>query len=670
MKFVKRALIRITLWLAVTGLIAYFYTLQFKSEERCETTPVGHLAGKNFDRLWFEPNHDFAAIQREGGTLSIWVMPAEPPRVPTAKPEPELRSRFIPLPSTAMYAVAPNASQMVHSDGTTLTLQKVFGTWPEAPLQKELEPEHAPVRLAMLEGGLAAVATANGTVELLYTKDLKTAGSRALPVQNPDVLEATGPFLLAASHTTSEAWVLDSRTLPKIALIEYLKFPPNTSVLTLTKNGRLTVGTLHGEVIAGAGLTAPGPVKFLQPFGDRDYLVAGDFKGVYWIGPAGPSREVFSAGPGLRKFAASDSNLAFATQDAVEVLSMHFVPAVSPKVTDVIRIWILISLIVIAAFVLEGAILMYMAWRDGEGGQGFRDAGVTKVSGKLLPTLETFNPPDELIQSLGEGNCLLWAGEELSAKSGMPGWNSFVHGLLQWVEELQLMDATQSAAVALQDSQGEVDAVADSLLKLMENRPALLAEYVRSIYMRMGSLSGVHELLAAASFSGALTANLDSLLEKTFATRSPSLYLPAESVEAHSALVKHQFFVMKLRGACEFPESVVLKPAAAAAALRAEPQYRELRKEIFDTQVVLFVGLSVAELQLWLAGAEPGRPGRRHYALTPVSGTGWEKLASRLGKKYSIQIVTYPVDDTRPLRTFLENLIAAQQKRAAGAASH
>jgi hypothetical protein len=654
--------------MTATGVIAYFYALQFTTEERSESTPVGRLAGRNFDRFWFSPNRDFVAVQREAGRVSVWVMPTGSSRLAAA----ELRNRFIPLAQTALYSVAPDASQLVHSYEGTLTVEKLFGNWPDSPQQKQIERDRVPVNLAMVEGGLLGVANASGAIDLLYTKDLKIAGSRTLPVKNPDVFESVGPFLLVASHTTSEAWVLDSRTLPRISLLEYLKFPPDASALTLTSSGRVAVGTAHGEVIAGAHLTAPGAVKFLQPFGNREYLVAGDFKGILLIAPRGPSREIAPVGPDLRGLAANSTSVAFATPDSVEVLSVHFVPATSPKVSEIARIWILVSLIVIAAYLLRGAILLYIAWRDAQGGllRWLFGSGAAARSGRLPSTLDLFEPPFELIKSLNSGNCILWAGEELSSKAGMPGWASFVAGLLQWLEELRFVEGKQAEELQLLQSQGELDAVADSLQQVMENRPALMAEYVRSIYGRVAPLSGIHELLATIPFSGALTANLDALIEKTFAARSPRLFLPQESIEALSSVVEREFFVMKLRGVCEYPESVVLTPATAAAALEDDLHYRALRKEIFDTRTVLFVALTVAELEIWLAGLEPERrdaPDRTNYALVPVGEAGWERKAARLGKKYPVKIVTYPVDDTRALRRFLEKLAAAQARAAEAA---
>src|ERR1700682_3401884 len=180
--------------------------------------------------------------------------------------------------------------------------------------------------------------------------------------------------------------------------------------------------------------------------------------------------------------------------------------------------------------------------------------------------------PEHLVTACKSGECVLYAGAGLSAQARLPTWNRLVPRLLEWAIDQGLIreDAKPYLRAACQDE--EFDSVADAIVAVAP--PDLLhAELVR-IFSK-ASLPEAHRILRRLPFAAVLTTNFDDLLERAFSQTlferlgnvlTPSPQQPTQ-VQTHAdtealltALSHSSFFILKLYGPLERPDTVLLAP--------------------------------------------------------------------------------------------------------------
>ncbi|HSS76398.1 MAG TPA: AAA family ATPase [Thermoanaerobaculia bacterium] len=273
-------------------------------------------------------------------------------------------------------------------------------------------------------------------------------------------------------------------------------------------------------------------------------------------------------------------------------------------------------------------------------------------------------PPDDLVQACATGEGVAYIGAGLSAGVGFPTWQIFVHGLLAWAVEASLVapDLAESLRVAVDT--GDVDPVADEVVSaaMERNRPALY-EYLQRVFLRPMDwarfpASRVHSVLADIPFSAVLTTNFDNLLEATYTGRRAPVFTPNRPEPLLDSISKREFFILKLYGTLDQPESVLVAPAQYKEVVTGNLPFSQCMETLFFSRTLLFIGASLEGIEAYLDGISlPTSVKRRHYALVAVNGRGWEAKARVHERRYGIRVIPYtPTEGYLQVLDFLSQL--------------
>ena len=264
--------------------------------------------------------------------------------------------------------------------------------------------------------------------------------------------------------------------------------------------------------------------------------------------------------------------------------------------------------------------------------------------------------PPELVEACKKGECVLFAGADLNKPAGLPTSQEFVQGLLQWALDNKILDSDPSRSYLGALQSGQADLVADSIASAVQASVAQLhaedvpAEkgtatdnllmYLREVFVRPSAQpTRTHHLLKQIGFSGALTTNIDSLLEQALAA---PVFTLQDAQKLLPKLAEREPFVLKLFGTLERPETVQISPARYRDAVADNKIFLEFIEKLFLSRTVLFVGTNLDGVQSNLEALRLRQGLRSHYAIVGVSGNAWRLQAESLQNRFGVQILPYP----------------------------
>jgi predicted ATPase len=270
-------------------------------------------------------------------------------------------------------------------------------------------------------------------------------------------------------------------------------------------------------------------------------------------------------------------------------------------------------------------------------------------------------PPSELVEACVVGECVLYAGPGLSAQAGFPTWKPFVLDLLNWAIENEFVGRRSGESLHAVLVQGQPDLVADSIVSVLQTKAQreALYDYLREVFLDpFLQLPRSHRSLAEIKFSAVLTTNFDNLLERTYEHFDAQIYTPKDTELLLEALTRDEFFILKLYGALEQPETVLASPAQYEDTIADNRPFSQFMESLFFSKTILFVGTSLEGIEAFLEGFTFQRYiSHQHYALVAVTGSAWQAKAELLSKRYGIQVLPYTLsDDHREVPEFLEKL--------------
>src|ERR1700722_2910260 len=247
--------------------------------------------------------------------------------------------------------------------------------------------------------------------------------------------------------------------------------------------------------------------------------------------------------------------------------------------------------------------------------------------------------PAELIESIRAGECILFAGAGLSARAGVPTWNQFLSGLLDFASEHQVVDPATKQSFAAALSEGERNAVADGLVHAFGNQRDQLQQFLVQSFPEPKVLSQAHECIRKIPFAAVLTTNYDTLLEKTLPEfAGPGVYTTKDAESLLDALAQKRKFILKLYGLIRRPETLIFAPIEYQEAVSSNVSFSKFVEGIFFSRSFFFVGLSLEGIQDFLSGfVFRGAIPRRHFALVAVSGTSWKAKADFLERRFNVR---------------------------------
>ena len=285
-------------------------------------------------------------------------------------------------------------------------------------------------------------------------------------------------------------------------------------------------------------------------------------------------------------------------------------------------------------------------------------------------------PPDNLISSLAKSECVLYAGAGLSAAvAELPTWTLFISSLLQWARDEGYIRGDFGDSLKEAIEYGQTDVVADSLINSIGTDLGALNDYLKKVFLSTSpNLPERYSLLRKIPFSAVLSANFDNLLELNYeGVVERRIYTPQDSNELFSALSSNDFYILKLYGMLERPETVVVAPAQYQAAIAQNLIFSQFMDSLFVSRTLLFIGASLDGIAAYLNGLKfqgTGTP-RQHYALVDVTGSAWKVNADLLQRRYGISVLPYTASPGYPeVSIFLQQIIESlEAQRAATATS-
>jgi hypothetical protein len=268
-------------------------------------------------------------------------------------------------------------------------------------------------------------------------------------------------------------------------------------------------------------------------------------------------------------------------------------------------------------------------------------------------------PPQELVDAIASGQCLLYAGPGLAAQAKLPIWPAFLDGLLRAAREEGIIDAASAAGLVATLAAAELDAVADELTHQVPRE--FLLSYVRSA-TAASEPSHVHRLLAEMKFLGALNTNFDEILGAAFDRK---VFVPAEAEKLVAALQSKQPFVANVFGTASQPSSLLFTLKEFRSLLSTNLQFKQFLNTLFLRYTVFFVGCSIDGIRDYLEALElPQTSDRRHYAIVANSGQLDPVKLRFLERSYNVSVIDFqPQFNFAGLGSFLERLQAEVQEK-------
>ncbi|MCU0485518.1 MAG: AAA family ATPase [Anaerolineales bacterium] len=290
--------------------------------------------------------------------------------------------------------------------------------------------------------------------------------------------------------------------------------------------------------------------------------------------------------------------------------------------------------------------------------------------------LEPAAPPEELVNAILRGECVLWTGWGLPATAGLPSWANFVEDLEKWMLEHRLLDPNLAAsirqAILMREHTTACEAMV-SALRRTDPRARQLQKYIYSKYQKQAALpdSQIYRSLAKLGFRACICTTYDTLLEQAFQEQGhPIQVYTLEDVEAlRPALVERKPFLLKLYGTPREPPTILVVASQLADAVLDSPAFESLVQNLFTSRTVLFAGLSPAQIQKDLEALRLRMPSRRHFALVEFERTNDEADAASLLARFQVEAIQLQGGRyAEKVGAFLSSLQAQVEQHAAEAA--
>ena len=701
------------LWIKYAALVVLVAALgglliwKWGFRKQIDTGLIGRSAENDIENLWFLRDGTLVgtSTDSEGFQVLLWPQ-SDPNRIPEHSSFPVYDLFYFlrtyvrgasPTETAARAGLGGNSAVMRDGDKMVINYQGLLAAFrndlpslddyqergdPDSSWRSlvgnlaeivDLGPNQAnsPAALTFTDNGLLALAYHDGRVEFRNSDNIRQiVGERGTNLTNPTLMKPLGDYLAVVSVPKAVVVVLDVSSVKDTPFHGY---PPGADpLIAISEQGRLAVSKGSDEVFLtkpdGTGDTdimvrAYGNVRTLSFFDDERVIVGGHFQDVYLVAENQLPYKIAVAPKGVNALAVSSNRLAYAGQDGLAVY-WHSQRRVLNRIG-----WATIT--VFGLFFLALAALYVYDYKKR---QEEAEAAIPPISlptKEEVPRLGVPEVPAELVKAFRDGECVLYCGSGVSAQAGFPYWQPFVQDLTEWTINSGFVAPKLGASLKAALVQGQYDSVSDNLVSIMRDRQPQLNEYLRGIFLNKATLPESVKLLKGLPFSAAMTTNFDNLLEQAFSDKSTTSLTPADADLLLQCLHKREFFLLKLYGKLEKPETVMLAPSQYDDVVTGNLVFSSFMETLLVSRTVFFVGASLEGIQAYLKGMPLRRQSRRtHYALVPVTGDAWQAKANPLRERYGIEVLPYSPSDGHPeLLEFLQNLDTEIEKSEGAAES-
>jgi len=264
--------------------------------------------------------------------------------------------------------------------------------------------------------------------------------------------------------------------------------------------------------------------------------------------------------------------------------------------------------------------------------------------------------PPELITAIKNNKCILFVGAGISSKikrtngKNLPTWGNFLK---------ELLDFSMSKNVMFWNGSEEIKNIIDKknfLLAAQELQECTslgeFAEFLNLVFRDPNVVpTETHKNIYKIPFRAILTTNYDSLLEGAFTLTHnglvPIKFTQEDLKTISSPLRNDDFFIFKVHGDIDRPESIILGSRNYNQILFRTPEYLHFLETLFTTHTVLFVGFSGNDVDMDFVidrlSSIYSRTLHKHYILLPDNKYNLtEKRRLLLDKR--IEVIDYEYD--------------------------
>jgi SIR2-like protein/TIR domain-containing protein len=264
--------------------------------------------------------------------------------------------------------------------------------------------------------------------------------------------------------------------------------------------------------------------------------------------------------------------------------------------------------------------------------------------------------PAELVDAVRTARCILFVGAGLSAQvsrsdgSPLPSWSALLLEFLDWAISRQARFWGDPEDIRAMIQKGNLLMAAQELQDRLGT--ATLGEFLDRVFRDRTVLpSSAHRMLPRILFRAVLTTNYDSLIEGAYSIENggslPPVWTQEDLSFRPSPLRGSDFFLFKIHGHLDRPNSVVLGSRDYQDLLFRTPGYRQFLETLFATHTVLFVGFG---------GSDPNLEGvldrlasiysrtlDRHFILFPAERFNTTEKR-RLALDRRLEVIEYDAD--------------------------
>lgn len=541
----------------------------------------------------------------------------------------DLPVRIIPNGVT----VVGNSGLIVQSASAGLLIYEI----PHGKLMREMKESTTCAVTVMSEYALLACAASDLTV--LNFSSLPP-GEKKFRVKGQPGLENIGFTAFALSANGLPAVATDRGTV--------LVWSPSTT------GGAPSKATLYPQVVYKE-LQSPGVAQSLSS-NSATVLAGGGFRGIFLLEEGTAPKAVVDDTAGTTHVVADNlkieagtlqgGHLAFANREGASAAIL--VPVRFSNNWTYLILGTSVSLWLLILVVIPG---MALAAEEVRRQREVRLRGELERSMVRVPTgvpegsapIPLPDPPEELVRACVDGDCVGFIGAGMGAQAGLPTWRPLIQTILSEMNQQGLIEPSQSASLQEAFNEGQTDLAADGLVSSLRGQERLLYDLLTRTFLRPDiHITRVHSLLRSLNLSAVLTTNFDNLLDTTFSDRVQGVFTHQDADRLLQALSKRQFFLLKLYGSLDRPESVLLAPFQYLEAMARNVLFSRFMESLFSSRTLLFVGASLEGIESYLTGIKlPTSMPQRHFALVAVQSGAWRAKADLLTRRFGIQVLGY-----------------------------
>lgn len=257
--------------------------------------------------------------------------------------------------------------------------------------------------------------------------------------------------------------------------------------------------------------------------------------------------------------------------------------------------------------------------------------------------------PEHLIEEIINGNCILFVGSGISKKcvaegrKSLPNWYEFLKEFIEWVQKTKNLDDAYCEDLLQLLDEKKFLIVAEELLENIDHKE--FGEFLQRTFNSKNIVpSRLHKLIAMLPFRGIVTTNYDNLIEISIVnekSKIPKVFTNNDILNGLSPL-DNDFFIFKMHGDIEDPESIVLSYKSYLKMMFDSPNYQELIEKIFSEYTVLFIGYGGTDnnVEFLLDRLAIRETKSKHYILSKEN-TFMEIEKNRYKKDRKLEIIEY-----------------------------